>query len=545
MDLRRLLAAVEESAPIDAVDVLAAELAEMVDASHVSLLIADFSGSTVVRLSHVTSSNQLRNGRNERVETLPLTDSPYHRVLFTQNLEASRNDDDWLVLLPVTERGDAIGILELSLPSRPDAETVDYLVAAAHALAYVLIASRRHTDLFEWAQRDIPFSLAAEIQRRLLPSAYTAEGGSFTIAGWLEPSHDAGGDTFDYSVDREYLYASITDAMGHSTQAALLATLTVGSLRNRRRALASPAEQADIASNVLASGARGTSSSPAAHPRSVSLTAPPNWSSRSSRPYLLRAGRATKLDVTTDVPLGVQTGHYTGPDPGASARRSALAGHRRLPGTQRHQRRCRANPGGDHRASSQTDRSGTRSQRPAGNQQEAPRRRNRSLYRLDGPTSARARQRWRQPSPRHRLLDPQTWTPRGGRYRAGGHCPQAQNHACRINRFRHGRQGIMIHQASPVEGPGSATAPDDEPRRRHTPLTRKPAPHLRDGSCADQDPVATSRWPRLDDLLDDGTTSTPSDLVGGGLCVTVHLPAAPPHTARSAHDCPLPRGISK
>ncbi len=160
------------------------------------------------------------------------------------------------MLLPVTERGDAIGILELSLPSQPDSETVDYLVAAAHALAYVLIASRRHTDLFEWAQRDIPFSLAAEIQRRLLPSAYTAEGGSFTIAGWLEPSHDAGGDTFDYSVDREFLYASITDAMGHSTQAALLATLTVGSLRNSRRALASPAEQADIASSVLASGAR-------------------------------------------------------------------------------------------------------------------------------------------------------------------------------------------------------------------------------------------------------------------------------------------------
>ena len=311
VDLRRLLAAVEESAPIDAVDVVAAELAEMVDASHVSLLIADFSGRAVVRLSHVTSSNQLHNGRNERVESLSLTDSLYQRVLFTQNLEIVQERDDWLVLLPVTERGDAIGILELSLPSQPDSETVDYLVAAAHALAYVLIASRRHTDLFEWAQRDIPFSLAAEIQRRLLPSAYTAEGGSFTIAGWLEPSHDAGGDTFDYSIDREFLYASITDAMGHSTQAALLATLTVGSLRNSRRALASPAEQADIASSVLASGARedqfvtgqlirirlddGTA-------QLVNAGHPP--------PYLLRGGRATKLDVTTEVPLGVQTGHY-------------------------------------------------------------------------------------------------------------------------------------------------------------------------------------------------------------------------------------------
>ncbi len=312
VDLRRLLAAVEESAPIDAVDVLAAELAEMVDASHVSLLIADFSGSAVVRLSHVTSSNQLHNGRNERVESLPLTDSPYQRVLFTQNLEVVQERDDWLVLLPVTERGDAIGILELSMPSQPDSETVDYLVAAAHALAYVLIASRRHTDLFEWAQRDIPFSLAAEIQRRLLPSAYTAEGGSFTIAGWLEPSHDAGGDTFDYSIDREFLYASITDAMGHSTQAALLATLTVGSLRNSRRALASPAEQADIASKVLVSGAREDQfvTGQLIRIRLADGTAE-LVNAGHPRPYLLRAGRATKLNVTTDVPLGVQTGHYT------------------------------------------------------------------------------------------------------------------------------------------------------------------------------------------------------------------------------------------
>ena len=42
--------------------------------------------------------------------------------------------DSWLVLLPVTERGDAIGILELSLPEQPDADTIDHLVAAAHAL---------------------------------------------------------------------------------------------------------------------------------------------------------------------------------------------------------------------------------------------------------------------------------------------------------------------------------------------------------------------------------------------------------------------------
>ena len=42
----------------------------------------------------------------------------------------------------------------------------------------------------------------------------------------------------------------------------------------------------------------------------------------------------------------------------------------------------------------------------------------------------------------------------------------------------------------------------------------------------------------------DGTlTLTPR--AAGGLCVTVQLPAAPPHTGGTAHDCPLPRGITK
>lgn len=312
MDLRRLLAAVEEAPPIDVVDVLAVELAEMVDASHVSLLIANFSGSAVVRLSHVTRKSGRRDGHNERVESLSLDESLYWSILSSQTVEVVQNGDGWLVLLPVTERGDAIGILELSLPQQPDGETLDYLVAAAHALAYVLIASRRHTDVFEWAQRDIPFSLAAELQRRLLPSAYTAEGGFFTIAGWLEPAHVAGGDTFDYTVDREHLYASITDAMGHSTEAALLASVAVGSLRNSRRTLASPAEQADAASTNLSTFARPDQFVTGQLIRiRLADGAAELVNAGHPHPYLVRDGRPAVLDLVTEQPLGVQTGPYT------------------------------------------------------------------------------------------------------------------------------------------------------------------------------------------------------------------------------------------
>ena len=310
-NLGRLLAAVESAPPIDVVDVLGAELAEMVEAREVSLLIANFSGTAVHRMSHVTAQDSLCDGRNERVEALPLEGSRYQRVLLTQSPDIVHDGDDSLVLVPVTERGDAIGILELSMTRHPDAETVDYLVAAAHALAYVLIASRRYTDLFEWAQRDVPFSIAAEIQRRLLPSSYAAEGGPFTLAGWLEPSHNAGGDTFDYSIDRDYLYLSITDAMGHSTVAALLATLTVGSLRNSRRKLASPEEQADAANVALLMQASPEQFVTGQIVR-VRLAdgAAELVTAGHPAPYLVREGRARTVRVTSGPPLGVHRGAY-------------------------------------------------------------------------------------------------------------------------------------------------------------------------------------------------------------------------------------------
>jgi serine phosphatase RsbU (regulator of sigma subunit) len=326
LDLRGLLEAVEAAAPVEAVEVLAAELARMLDATDVSLLIANLSATAAVRMSHATGSQGgMTDGANETRESVSLDDSVHHRVLTSQQQHVEPHGAGWRVLVPVTERGDAIGILELTVPQNPDTETVRYLRSAAHALAYTLIASRRHTDLFEWAQRDVPFSLPAEIQRRLLPASYTVEGGPFTLAGWLEPAASVGGDTFDYSVDRDYLYASVTDAMGHSTRAALLATLTVGSLRNTRRSVASPGEQADAANAALMAGAAPDQFVTGQILRIrladgavdiVNAGHPP--------PYLLRAGAAVILDVTPGLPLGV------GRDPYATQRFELEPGDRFL-----------------------------------------------------------------------------------------------------------------------------------------------------------------------------------------------------------------------
>jgi serine phosphatase RsbU (regulator of sigma subunit) len=156
------------------------------------------------------------------------------------------------VFAPVTNRGEAIGVLELTLAEAPDEPTLADVALAAHALAYVVIANRRFTDLFEWGQRSVPLSLAAEVQHRLLPDAFTCEAGQFTLAAWLEPAGEIAGDTFDFAMERDTLHLSMTDAMGHSIDASILATVLVGGLRNARRAGVGLAEQAHRANTGLA-----------------------------------------------------------------------------------------------------------------------------------------------------------------------------------------------------------------------------------------------------------------------------------------------------
>lgn len=254
MDLGSLLAAAEAAAPVAAVDAVAQALAEQLGATEVSFLIADYSGDSLIRLAHSDHDQSTRRTGREIAERVRLRGTPHGRALTGQSVEVLAEGAGTLLLAPVTSRGEAVGVLELCVPGVPDDETVTDVAHAAHALAYIVIANRRYTDLFEWGQRTVPLSLAAEIQHRLLPGSYTCEAGQFTLAAWLEPAGEVGGDTFDFSLDRDSLHFSMTDAMGHTVNAALL----VSSMRNGRRRGASLAEQATLANGAVAEHAAGS-----------------------------------------------------------------------------------------------------------------------------------------------------------------------------------------------------------------------------------------------------------------------------------------------
>ena len=316
--LRRLLDAAEDASPVQAVEAVTRDLGRALGATSVSFLIADLSGRALVRLTHVASQgaqeSDVRRDDEERATVLPFDGGPAEQALRAQQVQVLRPDlePSWTVLAPITERGEALGLLELSLPAEPSPAVVDEVRRTAHVLGYVVIASRRHTDLYEWGQRSTPFSLSAEIQRRLLPAAYTCEAGSFTLAAWLEPAETIGGDTFDYSLGRDHLHVSVTDAVGHGVDSALTATLCVGSLRNTRRHGATLLEQATTTNDALLAnggGPEGEHFATALLGRLDLRTAELDLvNAGHTAPYLARDGQVTALDLPADLPLGLFPG---------------------------------------------------------------------------------------------------------------------------------------------------------------------------------------------------------------------------------------------
>jgi serine phosphatase RsbU (regulator of sigma subunit) len=265
--LTRLLNASEDAAPVDAVTAVTREVGVRLRATSVSFLVADTSGRALVRLTHVPLEPGLRHGASaartgqraegeESAVLVPFDGGPLEQVVRGQDTlilqpDAETEQPGWTVLAPVTERGEVVGVLDVRLPEEPAGEDTAEIAALAHLLAFVVIANRRHTDLFEWGQRSRPLSLSAEIQQRLLPGSRTCEGGAFTLSAWLEPAADIAGDTFDYSLGRDTLHLSITDAMGHGVAAALTATLCVSALRGSRRKGQSLTQQASSASAAV------------------------------------------------------------------------------------------------------------------------------------------------------------------------------------------------------------------------------------------------------------------------------------------------------
>ncbi|MER6240667.1 PP2C family protein-serine/threonine phosphatase [Streptomyces clavifer] len=252
LELAELLAAAESAPPGESVDVIAHDLRKRFGAQSVSFLFVDLLGQRLLRLNAPTEGE-----KEDTAEQIDLQGSIYETVLRRQ-LQRVETDGQGgrRVISPVTNRGDCIGLLEVTLQYTDDT-VLRQINDVAHALAYIIVTDRRFTDLYHAGRRTTRTSLAAEIQHQLLPSSSCCEAPQFTLAAGLVPADDIGGDTYDYTLDRETLHLSITDAMGHDTESALLATLVTGALRGARRTGCDALRQAHQVHEALLTHSRG------------------------------------------------------------------------------------------------------------------------------------------------------------------------------------------------------------------------------------------------------------------------------------------------
>jgi serine phosphatase RsbU (regulator of sigma subunit) len=223
----------------------------------------------------------------------------------TQTARVSRIQLGWRACVPLTLAGERFGVLDVRLAAEPTPELLGELARVAVALAFALAVAGQATDEVELARRGRPLSLPAEIQWELLPRLALAAP-EYAVAGTLEPAYNVGGDTFDYAAQPQALTVSVTDAMGHGLQAALLAGLAVAALRNARRRRAGLLEQVDQANRALHAhfgGERFVTG------QVLRLDVPGGSGAVVNAghplPWLVRGGRIQPVGLDADLPLGV------------------------------------------------------------------------------------------------------------------------------------------------------------------------------------------------------------------------------------------------
>ncbi|GAA2727528.1 PP2C family protein-serine/threonine phosphatase [Cellulomonas aerilata] len=177
----------------------------------------------------------------------------------------------------------------------------------AAVVAELVMTKSSYGDTIVQTRRQVPMSLAAEIQWALLPPLAFASP-DVIIAGALEPAYTVAGDSIDYAVDPGYARLAVFDGMGHGLESALLASLTVAAYRNARRAgtpLVDTALDIDTAVHSLHGTAAFTTGILAELDTESGLL---RWlSAGHPQPLLLRDGAdARALHVQPSLPFGLE-----------------------------------------------------------------------------------------------------------------------------------------------------------------------------------------------------------------------------------------------
>ncbi|MDG4820412.1 PP2C family protein-serine/threonine phosphatase [Asanoa sp. WMMD1127] len=235
VDVERALSQAEADALTER---LGDELAKQYGVSDVELLLVDYRLSALLPL-----------GGGE-----PVT-RPGHPAWRSFDHQSEVLEGD-VLFLPVTMRGDRLGVLRLAPVRGDDDEMRGELAHIADSLGHEIAAVRGSTDRYLVAARSRRLTLAAEMQWELLPGR-SRHRSSFALGGQLEPAYAVRGDSFDWADDGHRLWMSAVNGSGEGIAAATLTSLATFALRNARRAGLALADQVALADQAVYARYRG------------------------------------------------------------------------------------------------------------------------------------------------------------------------------------------------------------------------------------------------------------------------------------------------
>lgn len=137
----------------------------------------------------------------------------------------------WVPLIDGTAR---LGVLAVDIPADLADDRLAGVQAVASLAAELLISKAHYTDAIEMVRRQRPMTLAAELQRSMLPPVALVTP-LVAVAGILQPAYEVAGDSFDYALNPDGLDVAIIDSVGHDLSSSLISQIVQGSLRNSRR----------------------------------------------------------------------------------------------------------------------------------------------------------------------------------------------------------------------------------------------------------------------------------------------------------------------
>ncbi|MFJ7780668.1 PP2C family protein-serine/threonine phosphatase [Streptomyces yangpuensis] len=237
-DVERVL---RDAAPHELFEAVRGVLAREHGAAGAELLMADYASA---RLQPVTA-------QPFTTDSVSAYNSAEGRAFGAQEPHVVTGADGAVVHLPVSVRGDRLGVLSVRYPSGvPVAGRIGPLQDVADALAHEILVADRDTDFFLQARRAKRLTLAAEMQWQLLPGRSCARP-EYDLGAQLEPAYAIFGDSFDWTSSADHLTLTVNNGMGEGIDAALLTSLAVSALRNARRAGLGLADQAALADQAL------------------------------------------------------------------------------------------------------------------------------------------------------------------------------------------------------------------------------------------------------------------------------------------------------